>query len=358
MDQNERDKMEAERMYLDEKLGIRETAEKLGYSYGRMRSAFLRWGVPIRRKGEYRIKGDVLLDEATLRRMYWDEKKSYTKIVAELGCSKKYVQSRMEAFGIPRRTRQRAVVLSVEQGRASSWNDERREEVKVKYLGGNNPNWKGGVSRLSYTGRVTPEYIEWRTAVYERDLYTCVACGDDRGGNLRAHHVTNFAKIAGGSEEHVVYNGITLCESCHAEYHARFGNMNNNLMQLCEFLSVEVKDAYRVLRVRQVSDIVIRKKSKKGPRPEEALVDVRDIEGLQEAFWKKVDKGDTCWKWTGSIDGDHGRFSFRQHRYCAHRVVWELTHGPLEPNKNLRHTCGNRSCVNPDHLELCTIWGK
>lgn len=353
MDQNERDSVEAERMYLDEKLGIREVADKLGYTYGRMRSAFVQWGIPIRRRGEYRIKGDVRLDEEKLRRMYWDEEKSYNKIAAELGCTKKYVQSRMEAFGIPRRTRQDAVVMSVEQGRASSWNDERREAAKTERAGENNPNWRGGVSRLSYVGRVTPEYIEWRNAVYERDVYTCVACGDDRGGNLRAHHVTNFAKVAGGTEEHAVYNGITLCESCHTEFHARFGNMNNNLRQLCEFLGVAAEDAHQVLRVRPVTDFVVRKQSKKGPRSEEAVIDVRGINGFQEAFWKKAKKGAGCWAWAGPIDGDHGRFSFKHRRYCAHRVAWELTHGPLAPNKNLRHTCGNRSCVNPDHLELC-----
>lgn len=353
MDQDTRDKMEVERMYLDERLGVREVAEQLGYSYGRMRSAFFRWGIPFRKRGEYRIKGDVLLDEATLRRMYWDEKKSYGKIAAELGCTKKYVQSRMQSFGIPRRSRRRAVVLSVEQGRASSWNDARREAAKTERAGKNNPNWKGGATRRSYVGRVIPEYVEWRSAVYERDAYTCVACGDDRGGNLCAHHVTNFAKVAGGAEEHAVYNGITLCASCHAEFHAQFGNMDNDLKQLCEFLGVAAEDAPSVLRVRQVSNLVVRKKTKKGPRLEEVAVDVRDTDELQEAFWKKVHKSDDCWEWTGSIDGDHGRFSFRQHRYCAHRIAWELTYGPLAPNKNLRHTCGNRACVNPYHLELC-----
>ncbi len=349
----ERDKMEAEHMYLDEKLSVREVADKFGYSYGRMRLAFSRWGTPIRKRGEYRIKGDVVLDEETLWRVYWDEKKSYDKIAAELGCTKRYVQSRMQSLGIPRRSRRRAVVLSVEQGRASSWTDERREELKVKYLGENNPNWKGGATRRSYVGRVTSEYIEWRRAVYERDAYTCAACGDDRGGNLCAHHVTNYAKVAGGSEEHAVHNGITLCENCHAEFHARFGNMNNDLGQFCEFLNVAVEDAYRVLHVRQVTDIVVRKQSKKGPRSEEAVADVRGIDGLAKAFWKKVKKDGGCWVWGGAIDEDHGRFSFKQNRYCAHRVAWELVHGPLVPNKNIRHTCGNRACVNPGHLEFC-----
>lgn len=354
MDQDTRDKVEAERMYLDERMGIREVGEKLGYSYGRMRSAFLRWGIPIRKRGEYRMKCDVQLDEDTLYRTYWDEKKSYGQIAEALGCSRHYVQLRMEAFGIPRRTpSERAQEAIRQERRRTTWTDSQRERARVAMSGERNPNWKGGTTRRSYVGRVTPEYIEWRSAVYERDAYTCVACGDDRGGNLCAHHVTNFAKVAGGAEEHAVYNGITLCASCHTEFHARFGNMNNDLGQLCEFLGVAVEDAYRVLRVRQVSNIVIRKKSKKGPRPEEAAVDVRDIDGFQEAFWRKVGKSDGCWEWAGAVDGDHGRFSFRQHRYCAHRVAWELTHGPLAPNKNLRHTCGNRSCVNPDHLELC-----
>ncbi len=53
----------------------------------------------------------------------------------------------------------------------------------------------------------------WRAAVFERDAYTCVACGDSRGGNLEADHIRPvlfFPELVLD-----VSNGRTLCHPCH-----------------------------------------------------------------------------------------------------------------------------------------------
>lgn len=66
--------------------------------------------------------------------------------------------------------------------------------------------------------RKTPQYAEWRTAVFERDGYRCAICGEV-GGRLNAHHIKPFAKYPDLRLD--IDNGITLCEKCHKEVHRR-----------------------------------------------------------------------------------------------------------------------------------------
>lgn len=67
----------------------------------------------------------------------------------------------------------------------------------------------------------TSEYRQWRNAVYERDKYICQKCGDNKGGNLNAHHIKSF--IDHPKLRYVVSNGITLCDLCHRFVHSTMG---------------------------------------------------------------------------------------------------------------------------------------
>lgn len=78
--------------------------------------------------------------------------------------------------------------------------------------GPNNHAWRGGVTPINEKIRKSTQYIEWRKHVFQRDDYTCQACGE-RGGKLHADHELPFALYPELRFE--ILNGRTLCVPCH-----------------------------------------------------------------------------------------------------------------------------------------------
>lgn len=78
------------------------------------------------------------------------------------------------------------------------------------------PAWKGGLVSGSMKVRLSREYKQWRTGVFERDHFTCFDCGI-AGGKLAAHHIIPFS--ANESLRLELKNGITLCWPCHRKIH-------------------------------------------------------------------------------------------------------------------------------------------
>lgn len=85
--------------------------------------------------------------------------------------------------------------------------------------------WKGGITDENTKIRESLEYHLWREAVFARDNWTCQECGDDRGGNLNAHHIKSFSKHK--ELRTSIENGVTLCVECHKKRH-KPTNQNNN----------------------------------------------------------------------------------------------------------------------------------
>jgi len=94
-------------------------------------------------------------------------------------------------------------------------------------------NWKGGITPLIEQLRHSFKYRQWRSDIFTRDNFTCQDCGDNKGGNLEAHHKKSFSSILQKYEittleealncEELwnINNGITLCEDCHKKIHRK-----------------------------------------------------------------------------------------------------------------------------------------
>ena len=75
---------------------------------------------------------------------------------------------------------------------------------------------------------------------------------------------------------------------------------------------------------------------------------------IEERFWPKVHKTETCWLWIAALNrgygvlGSGGKYG---HNIFAHRFAYELVHGTIPYRLEIDHLCRNTRCVNPHHLE-------
>lgn len=88
---------------------------------------------------------------------------------------------------------------------------------------------------------------------------------------------------------------------------------------------------------------------------------------LSANFFSKVRfETSGCWIWTGATWGPPG---YPKHKYgtmripgencfrkkiCAHKYAYETIFAPVPEGFELDHTCENKLCVNPHHLEVVT----
>ena len=72
------------------------------------------------------------------------------------------------------------------------------------------------------------------------------------------------------------------------------------------------------------------------------------------AHYSKPDPLSGCHIWRGFVRRGYGRLNFGKKVHLAHRLAWEVKHGPIPEGLVLRHRCNVKRCCNPDHLVLGT----
>lgn len=83
----------------------------------------------------------------------------------------------------------------------------------------------------------------------------------------------------------------------------------------------------------------------------------RTFKSFREYFFEKVKRTNTCWLWIGAkYKTGYGSIGIPGIRKSvkAHRISWEMHHGPIPEGMDVCHTCDTPACVNPDHLFLGT----
>jgi integrase len=80
----------------------------------------------------------------------------------------------------------------------------------------------------------------------------------------------------------------------------------------------------------------------------------RRVEDLATRFERQVDRTGEHHLWLGSINPERGtgRIKVGKVAMTAHRVAWELEHGPVGPTQRVLTCSSNPTCVRVDHLRL------
>jgi hypothetical protein len=73
---------------------------------------------------------------------------------------------------------------------------------------------------------------------------------------------------------------------------------------------------------------------------------------LRSRFWRKVERGEGCWAWTGARRPGRPVFWLDGNTCPAERIAWLLTHGAPPEGQRVVQVCKNERCMRPEHLAL------
>lgn len=91
----------------------------------------------------------------------------------------------------------------------------------------------------------------------------------------------------------------------------------------------------------------------------------RPLPTFEDRLWAKVDRNGPapahrpelgpCWLWKGALDSNrYGVIVYGRQRLAAHRVAYELKHGPIPAGLLVCHRCDVKLCCRDEHHFLGT----
>jgi hypothetical protein len=193
--------------YHKEKKSIKCISEEIGFDKGNLSRIFKKLEIPTRSHSEAYNNWWNTISE--------DEKEKYLSDLSE-----------RSKYGI-------CSDKSREKQRKTMQTREYKMKISKANSGKNNGMYK---EKLTEEHRVETRgifgYKKWSKEVRERDNYTCQICGENNR-RMVAHHLESY-----DTNEELrldLNNGITLCQSCHNEFHNRYKNQKTNTKQFIKF---------------------------------------------------------------------------------------------------------------------------
>lgn len=264
-----------EKKYLVELLPTRVLAQEIGCCGNHVNKIARKFGIPVRPRQPRSIETDHLnLDIEWIKHLYLEQMMPCHSIAKLAGCEASAINRRLKKVGVklrhhndtkrgrPSKNRinidpslvaklyaekyasAQTVANQLGVGRSVIDRIIRENSIPKKPLsetrnwwGTNSPRWRHDLSDEERENRRdNAAQKRWREQIFARDGYKCKKCGDSKGGNLNAHHITPYC--ADKSCAWDLNNGVTLCATCHKGFHSTYGLKKCDAFDLIEFLNV------------------------------------------------------------------------------------------------------------------------
>lgn len=107
-------------------------------------------------------------------------------------------------------------------------------ELKRLQIGPKNPNWNPNLTNEDRNRDFDEKETVWSISVKRKYNFTCQKCGE-YGGDLRSHHIKAYSRYP--ELRYILSNGICLCNTCHTNFHSKYGLKAFTLQNFLEFMN-------------------------------------------------------------------------------------------------------------------------